>query len=70
MIPKQEGIQNFLRFYLDPDLLSREEAKEALKENGIDIESIEEKGKLFIKRLEAKQALREAKFKKKSFKYC
>ena len=67
MIQKKEGDINFLRFYLDPELLNQAEAREALQEQGVNLEVIKEKGKSFIKKLEAKQALREAKIKKEEF---
>ncbi|GAB6283668.1 MAG: hypothetical protein STSR0008_24570 [Ignavibacterium sp.] len=59
--------KNFLRFYLDPELLTNEEAKEALRESGVNVDEIEKEGERFIKKLKAKLALEIARDKEKQF---
>jgi len=59
--------KNFLRFYLDPELLSEEEAKEALREEGVNVELLETRAERFVKKLEAKFALSRGKEKKEEF---
>ena len=48
--------KNFLRSYLDPELLSRTEGEKDLHEMGVNVEQLRKKGKEFVKELEAKLA--------------
>ena len=50
--------KNFLRSYLDPELLSKTEAEKDLQERGVNIEQLQKKGKEFVKELEANLARR------------
>ena len=59
--------KNFLRFYLDPELLTEKEAEEALRESGVNIELLRVRGENFIKKLEAKAALKKGAEKKEEF---
>jgi len=59
--------KNFLRFYLDPELLSEEEAKEALREEGVNVELLETRAERFVEKLDAKFALSRGKEKKEEF---
>lgn len=52
--------KNFLRSYLDPELLNKSEAEKDLQEMGINIEQLQKRGKEFVKELEAKLARRKA----------
>lgn len=53
--------------YLDPELLSEQEAKEMLVEMGYDVGAVEIKGKEFISRMHAKDALAKGREEKKEF---
>lgn len=68
MKPGTEVKKNFLRFYLDPTLLSKEEAEEALRKEGINIEQLRENEDRFIKKLEAKLKLAKGSKRKEKFK--
>lgn len=59
--------KNFLRFYLEPDLLTKEEVEKALKEKGIDVEHINGKAEKFLRKFEAKRVLEKAAEKKEEF---
>lgn len=48
--------KNFLRSYLDPELLSKTEVEEDLREMGVNVEQLQKKGKEFVKKLEARVA--------------
>ena len=61
--------RDFLSFYLDPEILTQEETEEFLREEGVNVEEIKEKGELLVKKLEAKQALRNVGQKKSEFLY-
>jgi phosphotransferase system IIA component len=64
----EEGLKkNFLQFYLDPELLSKEEAEEALRKIGVDVDCIEKKGEHFMKKLKAKITLSHGNEKKERF---
>lgn len=67
MKPEAGVKKNFLRFYLDPEQLSMEDAEEALRDSGVDVEKLKEKGERFLKKLEAKTALSSAGKKKEEF---
>ena len=60
--------KNFLRFFLDPMLLSKKEAEVALEEEGVNINQLERNEERFIKKLEAKLALKKGSIKKERFK--
>ena len=60
--------KNFLRFFLDPMLLSKKEAEVALEEEGVNINQLETNEERFIKKLEAKLALKKGSIKKERFK--
>lgn len=53
MLPGDNVKRNLLRFYLDPELLTEEEAEDLLRDQGINAAGINEKGNEFIKKLEA-----------------
>lgn len=61
------AIKNYLNFYLDPNLLSEDEAKNALEENGVNTEKIEAAFQNYIKKIEARKKLLEAEIKKSQF---
>jgi hypothetical protein len=67
MKPAREDERNFLRFYLDPELFTNDEAEEVLRELGINTDEIKEKGEKLIKKLEAQRTLRRAAQKKEEF---
>jgi len=53
--------------YLDPELLSEQEAKETLMELGYDVDAVEAKGEAFLKRMHAKEALAKGRKEKEEF---
>lgn len=64
---EKKEIKNFLKFYFDPNLLTEEEAREALIEEGVDINRVDSKAKEFIKKLEAKELILKGKLRKEQF---
>lgn len=60
-------MRNLLLVYLDPELFTEEEAEENLQEIGVDTGQIREKGEQFIKKLEAKKALKDSVKKREEF---
>ena len=59
--------KSLLRFYLDPELLSKDEAEEELIDIGIDNEKLNERGEQLIKKLEARLKLTKGKSRKEAF---
>lgn len=64
---EKKELINFLKFYFDPDLLTEEEAREALIEEGIEINRIDSKAKEYIKKLEAEELILKGKLRKEQF---
>lgn len=60
-------INNFLKFYFDSDILTKEEVREELIEMGVDVEEIEKKFDNLLKKIEAKKKLLEGEIKKENF---
>ncbi|MCX8167236.1 MAG: hypothetical protein N3E37_05305 [Candidatus Micrarchaeota archaeon] len=60
-------IKNFTKFYFDPEILTEEEAKEELREMGVDVERIEQMFSEFLRKLEAEKRFLEGEIKKENF---
>lgn len=63
----KKKIKNFLKFYFDYNLLTEEEAREALIEEGVDINRIDSKAQVYIKKLEAIELILKGKLRKEQF---
>lgn len=59
--------KNFFNYYFNPDLVTEEETKIILNENGVNTDLIEKRFTDFINKLEAKRRLIEGKNKKTEF---
>ena len=59
--------KNFMEFFLDPQLLTNNEAEEALREKGIDIDALEKKAANFLKKRKAELALAKGRIRKQKF---
>lgn len=64
---EKKELINFLKFYFDPNLFTEEEAREALIEEGIDINRIDSKAKEFVKKIEAEELILKGKLRKEEF---
>lgn len=59
--------RNFMEFFLDPQLLTNNEAEEALREKGIDIDVLEKKAADFLKKRKVELALAKGRVRKQRF---
>ncbi len=64
---KENYKRNFMEFFLDPQLLTNNEAEEALREKGIDIDMLEKKAADFLKKMKAELALAKGRVRKQKF---